>query len=754
MSLTDLSGSIVYTRRAFHQDAVESMGGDIVKGLIELITNSDDAYASIDSSPGKKKIVIEVEHRRVQPWLIRVKDRATGMSPQTMVDKITQLGGRTSGFEKGEDRRGNLGRGAKDLAAFGTVTFKSIHEHVFGELVLQSDGNWDVTADRKSTKEDRKNLGIPRGNGTIVEILCEPNIRCHRHDILQKKLSTHYQLRDILSDPNRKVELIKINDGTKDLLTFEYQKLDIVFDDDLKIKGFPDAEAHLTLYRNAKCYDDGPYDPGRPNGILIKGNRAIYENTLFDLENKPYSGWFSGVLVSPTIDKLALEYDNLLEKNDEKPNNNPLPIISRNRTGLNPNHPFYKSLKEAVEKPIRKLITDEEKRARQEIGDIEDNQTKADLNKLAKEVGRLINEELRDIDAEELPPDTETGETPYISIIPEEVYAYMGENRTLTLAVRVDKASEEDKASIELDPEGVVNLLTPTVKIHPHNRRDDLLVGQIRLRPIIEGEATIITATINGLNANAIVTVKPPPEIVEEEVEQPDALMFERPSYRIGWRKNKNIRIFAPAQAVADYGEDLRVFSADPGIVVRNQSIKLKYDDSLDFYTTYVRVDARTLNASCEITARLNGQVATTQVKVTKKELGYGVNIRLVDESFGSWRAISEKETQPSGEESLIIKIAGRHPGIRPFLGEDRHRQNSPIIRSIMAEAVADVAARMVVQELFQLRRTAEQFDADRFYSEHNKRIKRFLPRFQRILVGDPNKIVESSINQIPIIEN
>ena len=117
------SGNIDYTGRAFHQDATEAMRGDIVRALIELITNSDDAYASMDHLK-QGKITVEVEHRRNQPWRVLVRDRATGMSAAKMEERLARLGGRTSGFESGENRRGNLGRGAKDLAAFGKVVFE------------------------------------------------------------------------------------------------------------------------------------------------------------------------------------------------------------------------------------------------------------------------------------------------------------------------------------------------------------------------------------------------------------------------------------------------------------------------------------------------------------------------------------------------------------------------------------------------------------------------------------------------------
>jgi hypothetical protein len=154
-------GTVQYSGRAFHQDATDAMRGDIVRGLIELITNSDDAYADLDDNRCGK-IVVEVEHRRNQPWRVVVRDRASGMSAETLEQRLTRLGGRTSGFESGQDRRGNLGRGAKDLAAFGDVTFSSIHEGRFSQLILHSNSTWKLT-EREATTYERAELGVTRG---------------------------------------------------------------------------------------------------------------------------------------------------------------------------------------------------------------------------------------------------------------------------------------------------------------------------------------------------------------------------------------------------------------------------------------------------------------------------------------------------------------------------------------------------------------------------------------------------------------
>ena len=40
------SGDLQYTARAFKQDSEDAMKGDVIRALIELITNADDAYNS------------------------------------------------------------------------------------------------------------------------------------------------------------------------------------------------------------------------------------------------------------------------------------------------------------------------------------------------------------------------------------------------------------------------------------------------------------------------------------------------------------------------------------------------------------------------------------------------------------------------------------------------------------------------------------------------------------------------------------
>lgn len=733
------------------------MHGDIVRGLIELITNADDAYAALGSctprSPGR--ISIEVEHRRNQPWRVVVRDRATGMRRETMKKRLAILGGRTSGFEAGQDRRGNLGRGAKDLAYFGDTTFTSICDRRLSTLVLHSDGTYDVSKRESTpTDEERAELGI-RHNGTVVEVLVRAGVKCPQHDNLKRKLSTHYQLRDILSDPARRVELVNLNslDGG-DPLTYTYPDLDVAYEGDVAVAGYDDVSSHLVIWRHPARFEEGPDDPGRPNGILVKGGRAIYENTLFAFEGNVNASWFSGKLDCPYIDVLARAFDDREEQRLPPDPSNPMPIISRQRDGLEKDHPFARALREAAEKALGRLVKEEADKVREKSDQSENAETRKALDRLGREFGRLLDEELKEIEAEE-PSGTEDGIPPLLDIVPKQAYAYMGEDRTLTIHARAEGLEAGERVVISVEPRGVVEVLTPEVELRPHPRRDDVFSGQLRLRPLLAGEAVLISGDIGSRSDSAYVEVREERDVEPIEVEPPDTLEFEKTSYRIGWQRRKRLTTQAPADVIAEHGQTVRVVSSDPAdVVVKGGKTELEYDEDLDYYTGTIDVEARTLHTKAKLSALLGDLKATTQVTVTRREGGPSYVIKLVPTSWGIFRAIIEPETNEAGHEVQVIKIAAHHPAIKPFIGENYEGQNSYVCRTIIAEVVADIAARMVVTELFNKRKSSEEFDALILYREHYKRMQRILPKFYRVLVGDPRKAQAAVLADVsPILE-
>jgi hypothetical protein len=699
------------------------MKSDIVRALIETLTNSDDAYGEATG-----KIRVEVEHRH-GPWSVITRDRAKGMTAERMKEAIEGLGGRTSGFESGEDVRGNLGRGAKDLAAFGEVHFESVCEGRYARMILEETGDTRL-AERSATKEDRERLGIPRGNGTVVTMHVRENIRCPRHAKLKEKLSTHFQLRDILSDPRREVTLVEGNRGSSETLRYSYPALAVAYSEELSIDGYPEATAVLTVYRNPERFDDPPSHAGRPGGLLLKGRRAIYENTYFRFENNPYAGWFSGTVECRHIDELASEYDRRFLAREPQESSNNVPIITRNRDGLEHNHPFYKALATAVEGPLGELVTAEEERARGE-GVHETARLRRALDVLGRDLARLIDEDLREIDEEGLSPE-QGGEAPPLRLVPEQVIAYMGEDKTVTVQVRVDLEAVE--AVAEVEPGGVVELVDgPTVILAPHRRRPDLLTGQVHLRPLVPDADTLLTLSCEGHTAVALIETRPQAEIIEIEVAPPEDLTFERDSYRLTWTKKRKLRVVAPVELVDAEGKNLRVTSSDPGVTVLGGSFSIEFDDNVEFYSTTVEVEARTLGSRAVLRAELGAASATCNAVVTRDEETPNLHIRFVDEDQGSSRAVVVVE-----DGQRVMKIMGRHPAMQRYLGpapEFPHQERS-LTQAILAEILAGEATRMVMEKKYPMGR-ADDLDAAAMYAEHMRYMKKYLARCHRELVPD-----------------
>ena len=715
---------VTYAARAFRQDASSAMKGDIVRGLVELITNCDDAYD--DSTTGK--IRIEVEHRRSKPWRVVVRDRASGMRREKLVTAIGGLGGRTSGFEIGANVRGNLGRGAKDLTAFGPVTFESICDKYYSSMVLEEDGTYDAPKERQATPDDRERLGIPRGSGTVVTVVVADNFRCPRHDRLLRTLSQHYQLRDINSDPRREMTLVDSNSGQNDGVRYARPSLTEVVGLDLEIDGFPDAQAILTIFRNAERYENSSADTCRPEGILIKGTRAIYENTLFNLESNVYAHWFSGHLVCPYIDELARSYDERFEARQRQDPANPIPIITRGRDGLEGDHPFRKALAGAVESVLAELVRKEEAQAKEGVT-TETAKMRRTLDRLGQDLGRMVDADLREIDEDGLGGSGDGDDEGPIRIIPASPVLYVGENKTLSVVAHRDVGV--DALDIELDPEGVVELLNgATVTLEDHPRRDDLMIGRIGLRPLIEDDETYFTVRRGELEAMALIQVRPERE--DPEPGSHDEFEFERDRYHMTLGRRRRLKLYAPVDIANDCGTEFTVQSSSSGVVPLGGGGSLEFDEELLCYAGQVEVDPRVLGKRATLTASL-GEV-TTQCNVVVSQYDRGgpsIEIRIVDEAGGKYRALVDREG-----DHTVIKILGGHPAIRRYLGPgpDFPNQDERGARLMIAEIVAGEASRIVMEKRFSV---SGELDAPAFYSEHLTYMHRYLRRCHKMMVSD-----------------
>lgn len=134
----EISRRLEYADRVAVQQADQAIRKDVVRALVELLTNCNDSYQRMQDTGVETtgRIVIEVERRHANS-VLRVVDNAEGMTESDMDKKVGKYGEATSGFREGKSVRGLWGRGLKDaFFGLGHGSVCSIRDGVFSRCSL------------------------------------------------------------------------------------------------------------------------------------------------------------------------------------------------------------------------------------------------------------------------------------------------------------------------------------------------------------------------------------------------------------------------------------------------------------------------------------------------------------------------------------------------------------------------------------------------------------------------------------------
>jgi len=236
------------TRRYLIQNARDAIR-DVYDAIVELGTNVDDRYKILDV-PGDIEIDIE-RHRGSEPSKLRVRDFADGMTAKVMDEKLSRLGVRVSGMEEGKDVRGTNARGAKDVAALGNVTFQSIaQDGFFHQCEISEYMDFNLLPSKGVTREIRKQIGIPKGTGTLVTVEVTSSKPIPQHDKLCEQLSRNVRLRTILSDPKRTVIVRDIGQNRANVIAALHIEGVVRLKETFEVPGYPGAHPKLVIKRS------------------------------------------------------------------------------------------------------------------------------------------------------------------------------------------------------------------------------------------------------------------------------------------------------------------------------------------------------------------------------------------------------------------------------------------------------------------------------------------------------------------------
>jgi len=491
------SRKLQYADRVALQQADQAIRKDVLRALVEIITNCNDSYSRLEDAGWytEGEIIIEVL-RKHKNSVIRVRDFAEGMTDSRMDKVVGTYGEATSGIKEDKHVRGMWGRGLKDSIfglGYGHVrSFRGANFYSCSLLLKNGVPTFELSDPIYATVTLREKYHIPQGNGTIVEIIVSrDDVKMPQFNNLRNYLQRHFELRPIMSNPKRKIILREIAaDGEvrqEHALSYRSPRGEKVLSEKIRIEGYP-AHVRLEVFRSAIQLstrgEEGDYADG---GLLVISRATVISLTMLKFENDPYAAYFYG--------SMQCDYLHDLLKNDE-------PVLTATRDGINWSHPFAKALKMAVESKLEPLIQAERKHA------LHDEQTKLD-KKLRQKIDRALHElnniavselrEQRDGEAHKQIEVPESG----LGFLPERLYIQTGQIATLILRAA---ATENATASvISNNPE--IMVLTPQVVLKPHKNDPNVLEGRVRLEGRQVGGEGMVTAYLGKKRAQAMVQV-------------------------------------------------------------------------------------------------------------------------------------------------------------------------------------------------------------------------------------------------------
>jgi hypothetical protein len=335
MSELAKEGTLSFSNRMYSY--VKAIKG-VVDAVVELVTNSNDAYESTDIKVKKTCIHVDIHNRE-----LIVTDNALGMTGEEMLQKLSIVGNYTAN----ETSRGFFSRGAKDINGIGNVEFTAIRDGKLSCLTLGYDDSFKLTRENENvTLLAREDLGIPE-NGFHVRVKLLDFVKIPTlHSIAN--LPKFISLRDIFQDPSNFVcGKITAKNGVvvfDDRLIYERKPVKdlLLFDEEITLQpdGWPkEATFTMKLWEYEDTLAEENYREFREYGVIIKSKYAVHEITGFysDIEHKCRK--IIGEIKCDYIDTLMSEYDS-----GNRSEHNAIPVVTSDRIGLNRYHPFTKAL--------------------------------------------------------------------------------------------------------------------------------------------------------------------------------------------------------------------------------------------------------------------------------------------------------------------------------------------------------------------------------------------------------------------------
>jgi len=542
----------------------------LIDAIVELVTNSDDSYKRLEQEGVEVEGKIIIRTRRLKYGKcerLEVIDFAEGMDKEQLKGSL-RFAGEASGFEKGKSVRGFFGRGLKEaILALGEGEIYTIKNNKLSKAILWKEGNRPKYRPPKEShipsKEEREEIGIIEGNGTVVRItVTNERIKCPDYKTFPPHIINHYALRDINSASNRKVTLdfeSPEKAGLKYIgkpILYKAPERKKIIEQSIKFPDYGD-NIGIRVYESDEELESPYNNPFARAGLLIKTSGAILDNQLFKYQNEKAGCFFFGEVIWPNLAERLRRGESLLDLN---------------RVGIEWQHKVCQSLQKEIEKILEPLI--EKKKKQIEIKPIAPPSEK--IEKLNKDVCSLLNR-LAKKHMTELPPgdeipDGEETKIKTLTIKPPYANIEINKERYFSVYAPIDilnPVSIYYQAGVSSNNLHI-QVLDPKVKLDVHSKYSNIYYGRFRVIGRLDKEEATITCKLDDHIATATARVAPPGKIGPRK--GPKGGFFhsikphpeENPTQRVRYDENNRIIwIYVKFPGVKKYFEDNLNFKID-----------------------------------------------------------------------------------------------------------------------------------------------------------------------------------------------
>ena len=520
-------------------------------------------------------------------------------------------------------------------------------------------------------------------------------------DKLAEGLRSHYALRSLLQRSNVKLQSVGRAKRNVNLVypcfPWENSDAESLHDGDIKVADYPDSHPRLKLF---KLPEPVPGDPSSESfeGFLLIGTKDIadYGFTLAGREGRDHARRLAGYVDDVYIQTLLTEY-----RRSGGSEQNPRPVVSQDRRprqgGLESNHPYTKALFAAltpiVDEALRGLQSESRAQERSDVSEA--------LQYANEEAGRRLSQML---DAE--------GEAPAPKPLPEGFY-FLPPSRVLkrggeqwesitlySIQGEPDTKLAGAEASLHLKDHDICQVESSTVTLRERSGTAPGQIATIKLKGLDKLSHTTLTASVDGITAEARVSV-------EEVPPQPVLFKFERSRYSVRPSKQRTVRVVIPELLIEDNADAvvaLSVRDSKGGVVIRGGDRQDFRDGTFDgnrlAYVVPFKLEGRQVGAKVKLTASFQDQQAEAELVVGGGTLKVVLDDR--ETSPPDQRAkvydVRNPCSYPEHDTEICLHIFARHPRVELYLGEPTvsadgifwDLNDSPGFRAIYADCVAD----------------------------------------------------------------